>query len=174
MSKEVVSFSYGGSHLVIQGRQLVRWLTEGRADKGGLCLQVTLLSHWIKPPLKLPAPRDFSVLRCNTFPSWLKLLWVGFSGASQVALVGKQSVCRRHKRHRLHPWVRKKPWRRKWQPTPVFLPGKSHGQRSLVGYSPQGREELDMTKYTHTHTLTHTHTHTHTGVGFSNLKFRGL
>ena len=35
-----------------------------------------------------------------------------------------------------NPWVRKIPWRRKWQPTPVFLPGKSHGQRSLVGYSP--------------------------------------
>ena len=38
--------------------------------------------------------------------------------------------------HRFHPWLRKIPWRRKWQPTPVFLPGKSHGHRSLVGYSP--------------------------------------
>jgi len=38
------------------------------------------------------------------------------------------------------------PWRRKWEPTPVFLPGESHGQRSLVGYSPWGREELDMTE----------------------------
>ena len=37
------------------------------------------------------------------------------------------------------------PWRRKWQPTPVFLPGKSHGQRSLAGYSPWCRKELDMT-----------------------------
>ena len=37
-------------------------------------------------------------------------------------------------------------WRRKWQPTPVFLPGESHGQRSLVGYSPWGRKELDMTE----------------------------
>ena len=35
-------------------------------------------------------------------------------------------------------------WRRKWQPTPVFLPGKPHGQRSLVGYSPRGRKELDI------------------------------
>ena len=41
--------------------------------------------------------------------------------------------CRRHKRHRFSPWVRKIPWRRAWQPTPVFLPGESHGQRSLVG-----------------------------------------
>ena len=37
------------------------------------------------------------------------------------------------------PWVRKIPWRRAWQPTPVFLPEESHGQRSLVGYSPWGR-----------------------------------
>ena len=42
--------------------------------------------------------------------------------------------CRRHRRHRLNPWLRKTPWRRKWQFTPEFLPGKSHGQRSLVGY----------------------------------------
>ena len=50
---------------------------------------------------------------------------------------GKESrcQCRRHKRRGFDPWVRKIPWRRKWQPTPVFLPGKSHGRRSLVGYS---------------------------------------
>ena len=40
------------------------------------------------------------------------------------------------------------PWRREWQPTPVLLPGKSHGQRSLVGYRPWGRKESDMTKET--------------------------
>ena len=38
------------------------------------------------------------------------------------------------------------PWRRKWQPTPVFLPGKSHGWRNLAGYSPWGRKELDTTE----------------------------
>ena len=43
------------------------------------------------------------------------------------------------------------PWRRKWQPTPVFLPGKSHGQRSLVDYSPWGHKELDTAEHTHTH-----------------------
>ena len=41
------------------------------------------------------------------------------------------------------PWVRKISWRKKWQPTPVFLPGKSLGQRSLAGYSPWGHRELD-------------------------------
>ena len=49
---------------------------------------------------------------------------------------GKESACqcRRHKRHGFNPWVGKIPWSRKWQPTPVFLPGKSHGERNLVGY----------------------------------------
>jgi len=40
-----------------------------------------------------------------------------------------------------NPWVRKIPWRKKWQPTPVFFPGKSHGRRSLVDYSPWGHKE---------------------------------
>ena len=44
--------------------------------------------------------------------------------------------CRRHKRRGFDPWVEKIPWRRAWQHTPVLLPGKSHEQRSLVGYSP--------------------------------------
>ena len=44
------------------------------------------------------------------------------------------------------PWVRKIPWRRKWDPTPVVLPGESQGQRNLAGYSPWGRKELDMTE----------------------------
>ena len=46
--------------------------------------------------------------------------------------------CLPSKRLGVDPWVRKILWRRKWQPTPVFLPGKFHGQRSLVGYSPRG------------------------------------
>ena len=52
---------------------------------------------------------------------------------------GKQCACqcRSHGRHEFHPCVRKIPWRRKWQRAPVFLPGISHGQRSLGGYSPQ-------------------------------------
>ena len=51
--------------------------------------------------------------------------------------------CRRHKRCGFDPWVRKIPWNRKWEPTPVFLPGESHGQRSLANYSPWGLEESD-------------------------------
>jgi len=50
------------------------------------------------------------------------------------------------RRHGFDPWVRKIPWRRKWQPTSVFLPGKSHGQRSLVGYSPWVPKESALTE----------------------------
>ena len=50
-----------------------------------------------------------------------------------------------------NPWVGKIPWRRKWQPTPVFLPGESHGRRSLVGYSPWGRKESDTAEQLHFH-----------------------
>ena len=66
-------------------------------------------------------------------------LW-GFPGGSMV----KQSACQ-CRRWGFNPWVRKIPWRRKWQPTPAFLPGKFHEQRNLEGYSPWGLKELDMT-----------------------------
>ena len=70
----------------------------------------------------------------------------GLEGASQVVLMVKKSTChcRRHKRLKLDPWVGKIRWSTKWQPTLVGLPGKSHGQRSLVGYSPWGRKESDL------------------------------
>ena len=54
----------------------------------------------------------------------------------------------------MYTWVGKIPWRREWLPTPVFLPEKSHGQRSLVGCSPWGHKESDMTEQQSTHTHT--------------------
>ena len=56
----------------------------------------------------------------------------------------KESTCQ-CRRCRFDSWVGKVPWRRKWQPTPVFLPGESLGQRSLAGYGPPGCKESDMT-----------------------------
>ena len=56
-------------------------------------------------------------------------------------LCGKESTCQ-CRRPRFNPWVRKNLWRRKWQPSPVFLPGKSHGERSLVGYNLCGRKRV--------------------------------
>ena len=52
----------------------------------------------------------------------------------------------KHKRYGFNPWVGKMPWRREWHPTPVFLPGKFHEQRSLASHSPWGCKELDTTE----------------------------
>ena len=60
----------------------------------------------------------------------------------------RQIICLQCRRCRLDPWVRKILWRRKWQPSPVFLPGESHGQRSLGGYSPWGHKRLEHTLLT--------------------------
>ena len=55
---------------------------------------------------------------------------------------------RRHKRLRFHHWFGKIPWRRTWQPTPIFLSRESHGQRTLAGYSLWGHKEFDTTEVT--------------------------
>ena len=103
----------------------------------------------------------FSELR-KRCPSSIRTFHVGFPGRSVIkdppanagdaglipglgrsherlpqVLSGNESACQCR---------RKMPWRRDWQPTPVFLPGKSHGQRSLAGYRPRGRKESDMTE----------------------------
>ena len=71
------------------------------------------------------------------------------TGASQLALVVKNLPANvADMRYEFNLWVRNIPWRRKWQLTPVFLPGKSNRQRSLAGYSPWGCKESDMTKMT--------------------------
>ena len=88
-------------------------------------------------------------------PSWLHtfdailLLYKQVNWASVLWLSGKESTCqcRKLRGHRFDSWVRKIPWRRKWQPIAVFLPGKSHGQRSVVGYRPWGSKESDMTEH---------------------------
>ena len=66
---------------------------------------------------------------------------LGFPGGSD----GKESTLKCG-RPGFDPWVRKMPWRREWQPTPIFLPGKFHGQRSLAGYSPCGHKESATTE----------------------------
>ena len=79
----------------------------------------------------------------------------------------KEPACqqRKCKRRRVDPWVAKISWRRKWQPTPVFLSGKSPEQRSLVGYSPWSLKESDRTGRQSTHTAKHLiHTEKHNKV----------
>ena len=70
-------------------------------------------------------PLLFSVCICR-LPCWLS---------------SKEFICQ-CRRPGLDPWVRKSPWRRTWQPIPLFLPGKYHGQRSLAGYSPCGHKRV--------------------------------
>ena len=84
-------------------------------------------------------------MRERAFNSSLKYNFVGLPQwlAAKDAMQGAQ----------FYLWVEKIPWRRKWQPTPVFLPGKYHGQRSLVGYSPQGYKQEDATEH---ETITYT------------------
>ena len=71
---------------------------------------------------------------------------LGFLGGAS----GKELTCqgRRHRRQGFNPRVGKIPWKRAWQPIPVFLSGESHGQRSLVGYSPKSRKKLERTEHT--------------------------
>ena len=86
-----------------------------------------LLPYWLVQNIE-------SSSLCYRFPRWL---------------TGKEAICqcRRHRRHSFDPWVRKIPWRRKWQTTPVFLHENFRGQRGLMGYSPWGRKEWDRTEH---------------------------
>ena len=99
-------------------------------------------------------------------PSWLGS--PNYTQASQVALVVKNppTNVRRHKRRRFNPWVRKIPWSRAWQPIPVFLPMKSHGQRSLGDYSLCVGKESATTKRTHTN-------YTHVIESFNEVYLKG-
>ena len=82
----------------------------------------------------------------NTYSIKYRMSGMGFPGGAS----SKESACQcgRPKSHGFDPWARKIPWRRAWEPTPVFSPEESHGQRSLAGYSPWDLKELDMTEAT--------------------------
>ena len=86
---------------------------------------------------------------CTPFPVWNQS--VVPCPVLTIASWPATCQCRRHKGLGFNPWVGKIPWRQQWQPTPVFLPGKFHGQRSWAGYTPRGCKELDITEYTHIH-----------------------
>ena len=83
----------------------------------------------------------------NTHAQDTELWWSNIPRAQMALMVKNLSAnARRCKRWRFNPWVGKIPWRRARQPTPVFLPGESHGQRSLAGYSPWSHKESDTTE----------------------------
>ena len=95
-------------------------------DSGSLSILNSEFVTYLVPPLSTPALYAL-------FPSETSHVSLGFPGGAS----GKEPTCqcRRHERCGFEPWIRKIPWRRAWQSTPVFLPGESHGQRSLVGYT---------------------------------------
>ena len=75
--------------------------------------------------------------------------WSNLAAAAAGDASGKELVCQ-CRRHGFDSWVRKIPWRRAWQPTPVFLPGESHGQRSLAVY--RVTKSQSQLKWQHAHT----------------------
>ena len=131
----------------MQSRLVITFLPRSK------CLLISWLhapSTLILEPPKIGASTIWwmlpSILRISKVTSLAKVI---YNLRLSRWLSGKEPTyqCRRL---RLDPWVEKIPWRRKWQPTPVFLPGESHGQRNLVGYSPRGQKESDMTEHTYT------------------------
>ena len=137
----------------------------------GLWNQGTFLGFWLCLLLVVWSGRKYLVSLCinsltcsnNTF--LIGLFWAleiihemprvvsgieAIFRPSQVVLVVKNLPAKAGDiRRRFDPWVRKIPWRRAWQSTPVFLPGESHRQRSLLGYSPSSHEELNTTEATY-------------------------
>ena len=98
-------------------------------------------SQWITPSYEIFLKR--CILMNKYF--WQHIIYIqGFSGGTSCNETTCQ--CRSHKRTGFVPWVGNIPWKRAWQSTPVFLPGESHGLRTLAGYSPQGHKESNMTE----------------------------
>ena len=103
----------------------------------------SLLVLLYSPPSSSPMPPR-QPLRCpkNFVFFTILLKW------NHIVHRGKESMCQ-CRGCGSHPWVGKILWRRKWQPTPVCLPGESRGRRSLAGYSPRDGKELDTTERLH-------------------------
>ena len=90
----------------------------------------------------------------------MNLLVSVYPGGLPWWLSGKESACE-YRRHGFDLWVRNIPWRKKWQPTPVFLPGESHGQRSLAGTVHGVAKSLTWLKWLSMHTHIHPGNHNH-------------
>ena len=113
---------------------------------------------WQPSPVFLPEnPRDrrawwaavYGVTQSRTRLKWLSSSSIIHTYGLPRWLSVKETACdcRTHRRWGFYPWVGKIPWKREWQSTPVFLPGKYHRQRSLVGYSPKGPGESDTAEH---------------------------
>ena len=90
--------------------------------------------------LKIKTTFRFFTMKNNYFS--LVLYWIIYFRKSILGGSVSKEFCLQCRRHRFDLWVGKIPWRKAWQPIPVFFPGESHGQRNLMGYSPWGHREL--------------------------------
>ena len=114
----------------------------------------------------------------ETPSKWLCSVYIGGDdfpiGYWSVGASSKEPACwcRSRERHRFDPWVGKIPWRRKWQPTPVFLLGETHGQRSLAGYSPWGCKESDTTERLNHHHTTNVNKYVQKSISGDMIKIR--
>ena len=108
---------------------------------------IVCIKKWNESLVETPKEIRSVLWRPCTLALVYKEMWdMGFPGGTS----GKEPTCqrRRCKRHGFDPWVGKISWRRAWPPTPVFLPGESHGQRSLVGYNSEGHKESAVPEMT--------------------------
>ena len=114
-----------------------------------LCMAISHVKPDVKKSMFMEEISSFS-LNCLKRCHWEVFFFFFFFPHSQWGFpCGSDGiVCLQCGRTEFNPWVRKIPWIRKWQPTPVYLPGECHGLRSLVGYSPWGCKELDTTEVT--------------------------
>ena len=152
-----------GCHFLLQGIFLTQGSNPSLASSalaGGslplchlgspLMIQIYDFGFWKNPMFNLISHFPTSN-ECQKKRGYLELrrsLGQGVGRASQLVLVvNNLSANSGDARCGSDPWHGKIPWRRKWQPTPVFLPEKLHRQRSLVGYSPWGHIKLDVTEY---------------------------
>ena len=95
-----------------------------------------IYTHWFSSYLILWLTPVFYCILSKAIFAWPLSPW----GLSRR--LSSKKICLPSRRHRFDLWVGKIPWRRKWQPTPVFLPGKSHRQRSLAGCSPWSHKKV--------------------------------
>ena len=146
----LASIHLGWAMRVPPGKTELEWLARGHLETNPITIKPKTASHgaeqfsWVPLPSCSPPGCPFPIkslaLSAHVSPRTIHFRMLDKSTVSGPGrgppFLQHVYQCRRHKRCWFNSWVRKIPWRRKWQPSPVFLPVESHGQRNLVGYGP--------------------------------------
>ena len=140
----------------MQGPQKARVNSASLTPAGGQVPSRTQQTTWNKTQLSTQRLEETQSDGTSLVGQWLRLhnpnaaglrLLPG-QGTRRLTSGSDSRICLRCRRRGFNPWVGKIPWRRAWQPTPVFLPGEPHGQRLPASYSPHGCKESDTTEAT--------------------------